>query len=122
MGRNRKNQSGSIRFGPALKAVLLCLFIGGSAVGYVLQKNKLHELGSQIKKREVLLERLKWDNNLRTAQLAKSQMPQKLMERVKELNLGLVPSQMSQCVTLLEPSVLERTNRAPNVLVVAAGK
>lgn len=119
MARNRKNQTGSIRFGPALKAVLLCLFIGGSAVGYVLQKNKLHELGSQIKRREVLLERLKWDNNLRAAQLAKSQMPQKLAERVKDLNLGLVPSQMSQWVRLMEPAVLERTNRRPNFLVVA---
>ena len=119
MGRNRKNQTGSIRFGPAVKAVLLCLFIGGSAVGYVLQKNKLHELGAQIAKREGLLKRLKADNNVRAAQLAKAQMPQRLAERVKELNLGLVPSQMSQCILLTEPAGPDRTNRAPSVLVVA---
>src|SRR2546422_10867395 len=107
MARNRKNQSGAVRFVPALKAVLLCTLIGGSAVGYVLQKNKLHELGRQIKKREVMLERLKWENNLRAAQLANLQMPQRLMERVKEQKLGLVPSQSSQWILLVEPAAPE---------------
>jgi len=120
MAKNRKNQTGAIRIGPALKAILLCIFIGGSAVGYVLQKNKLHELGSQIKKREVLLERLRWDNNLRASQLAKLQIPQRLMERVQAQNLGLVPPQLSQCVTLPEPVSQEpATNRTPSLLVVA---
>ena len=58
MGRNRKNQSGAVRFVPALKAILLCMLIGGSALGYVLQKNKLYELGRQINRREILLEPL----------------------------------------------------------------
>src|SRR5437879_2857912 len=118
MAKNRKNQSNSVRFVPALQAVLLCLLIGGSAVGYVLQKNKLHDLGSQIKKREVFLERLKWDNNLRAAQLAKLQMPQRLMERVRDQKLGLVAPQPSQCILLPEPAAQETTNRAPNVYVV----
>jgi hypothetical protein len=34
MAKNRKNQSG-VRFGPALKALLFCIFVGGAAVGYV---------------------------------------------------------------------------------------
>ena len=118
MARNRKNQSGAVRFVPALKAVLLCTLIGGSAVGYVLQKNKLHELGRQIKKREVMLERLKWENNLRAAQLANLQMPQRLMERVKEQKLGLVPSQSSQWTLLVEPAAPEPTNRAPALFVL----
>ena len=41
MARNRKNQSAVVRFGPAVKALLLCLFIGGSGVGYVWQQNQL---------------------------------------------------------------------------------
>ena len=32
MAKNRKHQSAAIRFGPALKAFLLCLLIGGSAL------------------------------------------------------------------------------------------
>src|SRR6266704_2622647 len=109
MAKNRRNQSGAVRFVPALKAILLCTLIGGSAVGYVLQKNQLHDLGRQIKKREVLLERLKWENNVRAAQLAKLQMPQRLMERVKEQKLGLVPSQSSQWIVLIESPAQEHT-------------
>ena len=45
MARNRKYQSAAIRFGPALKALLLCLLIGGSGVGYVWQKDQIIRLG-----------------------------------------------------------------------------
>ena len=38
MAKNRKNQAAEIRFGPVLKVVLLCLLIGGSAIGYVWQQ------------------------------------------------------------------------------------
>jgi hypothetical protein len=115
MARNRRNQSGAVRFVPALKATILCTLVGGSAVGYVLQKNQLHDLGRQIKKREVALERLKWDNNLRAVHLANLQLPQRLMERVKEQKLGLLPSQPSQCILLPEPLVQETANHAPHL-------
>src|SRR5207247_1341217 len=64
------------------------------------------------------LERLKWENNLRAAQLANLQMPQRLMERVKEQKLGLVPSQSSQWILLVEPAAPEPTNRAPALFVL----
>ena len=48
MARNRKYQSAAIRFGPALKALLLCLLIGRAGVGYVWQKSQIYELGRQI--------------------------------------------------------------------------
>jgi hypothetical protein len=41
MARNRKNQSAAMRFGPVLKALLLCLLIGGSGIGYVWQKDQI---------------------------------------------------------------------------------
>ena len=56
MAKNRKNQSGAVRFVPALKAVLLCSIIGFFCVGYVWQKNKIYELGQQIGLRQVKLE------------------------------------------------------------------
>ena len=52
MAKNRKYESAAIRFGPALKAFLLCLLIGGSGVGYVWQKNQIYELGRQFKQQE----------------------------------------------------------------------
>ena len=103
MARNRKHQSGAVRFVPALKTFLLCLLLGGSAAGYVLQKNTIYELGKQIREREGVLERLKWENKVRANQLAHLQSPNWIAERVKAKNLGLLPPQTSQLIWLPEP-------------------
>jgi hypothetical protein len=102
MARNRKYQSAAIRFGPALKALLLCILIGGSGVGYVWQKNQIHQLGQQIKKREVWLEKLEDQNEKDRRQLGILRGPQYLERRIKELNLGLAPAQPSQVWRLSE--------------------
>ena len=112
MASNRKKESGAVRLVPALKAFFLVLFIGGSCVGYVLQKNKIFALGQQIRLREAKLERLKWENKLRADQLAALQLPPRLAERVKELKLGLVPPQPGQTIWLVEPPV-PRSNAPP---------
>ena len=62
MAKNRKNQAAEIRFGPVLKVVLLCSLIGGSAIGYVWQKNQIDRLGMQIREREKSLAKVKRDN------------------------------------------------------------
>ncbi len=104
MARNRKNQAAAIRFGPALKAVVLCLLLGGSGVGYVWQKNQIYDLGQQMKKRETTLRTLQDQNEKLRKQLAAMRSPRFLEARVKELNLGLVPPQPSQILRLPEPS------------------
>ena len=104
MASNRRNQSGSVRFVPAVKAVLLCSLIGGFCVGYVLQKNKIFELGQQIGQRQQKLERLKKENQLLADRLSTLQLPQRLAERVRDLKLGLVPPQPSQVIWVAEPS------------------
>ena len=103
MARNRKNQSAAIRFGPALKAILLCLIIGGSGVGYVWQKNQIDELGQQIKKRELRLSELREQNEKLKKQLALLRTPVWLEGRAKELNLGLGPPHPAQIRRLVEP-------------------
>ena len=103
MVTNRHKQSGAVRFVPALKAVLLCMLIGGSCVGYVLQKNKIFELGQQIGARQLKLEKLKKENQILADRYAAMQLPQRLAERVKELKLGLVPPQRHQIVWISEP-------------------
>ena len=110
MARNRKHQSAAIRFGPALKAFLLCLLIGGSGVGYVWQKNQIYDLGQQIRKRELHLKDLQDQNDKLRRQLAAMRSPQYLQERVKEMNLGLAPSQPSQVWYLKEPVKAEATH------------
>lgn len=104
MARNRKSQSAAIRFGPALKALLLCLLIGGSGVGYVWQKEQIDKLGDQIKSRERRLNALQDQNEVMRKQIAKMRSPRFLEQRIKEANLGLVPPQLGQVLRLKEPA------------------
>jgi hypothetical protein len=104
MAKNRKHQSAAIRFGPALKAFLLCLLIGGSGVGYVWQKNQIYDLGQQIRKREIHLKDLQDQNEKLRRQMAFMRSPPFLEARIKELNLGLVRPQPSQVWYLKEPT------------------
>lgn len=104
MKRNHRNQSAAVRFGPAIKAALLVVLFGGSAVGYVWQKNQLHALGRQLKEQEVKLERLRTENRQMTQQILLLRSPLYLERRVKELNLGLgMPSQLQKLRVLETP-------------------
>ncbi len=117
MARNRsRTESSAVRFAPALKAILLCLFLGGSAVGYVMQKNKIYELGRQIREREARLDRLHWENKMKANQLADLQLPQKLAQRVKDERLGLLPPLPGQIIWLTDPA-LPAAQRGPELLV-----
>ncbi len=102
MARNRKSQAAAIRFGPALKAFLLCLLIGGSGVGYVWQKDQIARLGAQIRARESALSRLQDQNEKLRKQLASMRSPSFLERRIKELNLGLVQPPPAQIWNLPE--------------------
>ena len=81
MAKNRKNQSAAIRFGPALKALFLCLLIAGSAVGYVWQKSQIYQLGQQIRQREIRLARLQNDDQKLSDQLSILRSPTMLDRR-----------------------------------------
>jgi hypothetical protein len=102
MAKNRRNQSAAIRFGPALKALFLCLVIAGLAVGYVWQKGQIFKLGQQITLCENRLAHLRDENQRLSDQLAVLRSPVMLDERVRELNLGLVPAQPTQIYRLVE--------------------
>jgi hypothetical protein len=104
MARNRKYHSAAIRFGPVLKAFLLCLLIGGSGVGYVWQKDQIYLLARQIKKRELGLKGLADQNEKLRKQLATMRSPRFLEWRIQELGLGLVPPQPAQVLRLSEPA------------------
>jgi len=121
MAKNRRTQSGAVRFVPALKAVLLCSIIGFFCVGYVWQKNKIYELGQQIGARQIKLERLKKDNQNLASTLATLQRPMHLAQRSGDLKLGLVPPTQQQIVWIAEPAPLPAaTNLPPFQLVQLA--
>ena len=100
MAKNRKNQSAAIRFGPALKALFLCLLIAGSAVGYVWQKGQVHQLGTQFTEKERRLIQLESDNDKLEKQLADLRSPVKLDQRARDF--GLVRAQPGQVHSLSE--------------------
>ena len=102
MARNRRTQSAEVRFGPALKALLICLFLGGAAVGYVCQKNQLNELGRQKKQREQHLRQLRFHNAQRSKQLAELLSPVNLERRATALNLGLGLPQPEQVIVVID--------------------
>ena len=104
MATNRKNQSAAAYFGPVLKVVLLCSVVCGVSVGYIWQKSRIIQLGQEIRQLESRLKQLKADNQRLANQLAMLHLPPFLDQRVKELNLGLVPASPLQVVRLPEPS------------------
>jgi hypothetical protein len=105
MARNRKSQSSAIRFGPAIKALLLCLLIGGFGIGYVWQKEQINRLGHQQKEKEIFLKKLVSENKERTKTLADMRNPEVLMRKIREMKLELAPPQPSQIWRLPEPPV-----------------
>lgn len=101
MAKNRKSQSAALRFGPAVKAFVLCLIIGGSGVGYVWQKDQIVRLGQQLKNRELQLRALQIQNEKYDKQLATMRSVDYLEQRIK--NLGLAQPQPGQVLRLVEP-------------------
>jgi len=102
MAANRRNQSGAVRFVPALKAVVLCTLIGGSCVGYVLQKNRIFELGQHLGAKQLKLDKIKKENQDLANRLAALQRPTYLMQRVSDLKLDLGRPSPAQMVWITE--------------------
>ena len=106
MARNRKSQSAELRFGPALKALLICFFIGGAGVGYVYQKDLLNKLSQEKREREQELYRLRLDNAQKQAQLEQMNSQPQLLKRVQWMHPDLQLPTPDQVVVLPDDRVL----------------
>ena len=122
MAGNRKNQSAAAYFGTVLKVVLLCSVVCGASVGYVWQKSRNIQIGQEIGRREARLRQLRSDNQKLAEQLAFLHLPPKLDQRVKEMNLGLVPTLPAQVVRLPEPSVPPGRENSTRRFAAAGGR
>jgi type VI protein secretion system component VasK len=114
MARNRRAQSAEVRFGPALKALLICLLLGGAAVGYVCQRNQLDELGRQKKQREQQLYELRLRNAQRARQVAELLSPINLERRARSLDLGLGLPHPTQ-VIVISDQVIQPARPVPDL-------
>lgn len=110
---NRNKGKSSVRFGPAFKAVLICLFTCGLGLGYVWQKQHINVLGEQIKENEIKLEELRRENKRRSDTLAFLMSPQELDARLRQLNLDLQVPQPQQIVLLQEKPMQPLPHRQP---------
>ena len=104
MAKNRRNQPAALRFGPVLKAVLICLVIVLCCVGYVWQKKQINLLSEQIKKSERRLADAREQTNKLKRQMAFFLRTDYLESQIKELNLGLAQPKSGQVWWLAEPS------------------
>jgi cell division protein FtsL len=111
MAKNRKNQAAAIRFGPALKALFLCLMIAGSALGFVWQKSQVYQLGRQIHEKESRLVQLRRDNERLDSQLNYLCSPVKLDLQARSLGLG--PRKPEQVVRLAEMPSASPDDKGP---------
>jgi hypothetical protein len=92
MAANRKVQSTAARFGPALKAIVLCSLIGVAGVGYVNQKNKIQLLGEQMRKLEIQRDKLRVQQQILLRRLTALHSPSELEAQVRKMNLDLAPA------------------------------
>ena len=120
MARNRKNKSVPIRFGPAIKALLLCSLFVVSGVGYVWQKSQIAELNRQFTARTQALARLRDQITKQQGWLAELKSPYQLKNRLRDLKLGLESPQNGQIVRLIEPAAALPVR--PAVLAQYAGR
>lgn len=104
MAKNRKNMSVAIRFGPAIKALLICSLFVVSGVGYVWQKSLIADLERHIKSRELVLAECRDRNKKLRDHLAGLRSPDELNRRLIELKLGLASPQEAQVWRLVEPA------------------
>ena len=106
---NRKIGKSAVRFGPALKAVFICLVTCSLGLGYVWQKQQINTLGKQIKENEINLEELRRENKRRGDRLSFLMSPQQLDVRLRQLNLNLEVPVPEQIVVLIEQWETSRT-------------
>ncbi|HVR36036.1 MAG TPA: hypothetical protein VMS21_09310 [Methylomirabilota bacterium] len=89
MARNRKKRVPTLGLAMALKATALCLLIGGAGIGYVWQKDQVHELGARIKDRENRLSELRYENEKRRQRLDLMLTTEMIERKARQLGLGL---------------------------------
>ena len=113
MSRNRKHQTAAVRFGPALKALSLCVFLGGSGVGYVWQKDQINILAERLKASETRYDQLRRQNDRLGRVLAMLQSHSEIEAQIKRIDLGLVAPQPDQIVRLVERPVASAVAAGP---------
>lgn len=103
MWRRVQSRNGVIGAAWIVRAVLVCLFVGGSCAGYLWQKRQVHQLGQQIRGLERELESLEKGNEVLRQRYAVLASPRELDRQVERFGLDLRSPAPEQILRLREP-------------------
>jgi cell division protein FtsL len=95
-----KEQRSEVRLATAVKAILICLLIGGVAIGYVLQSHENLRLNEELGTLEREHQKLKAESHRLENQLQDLHAPANIERMVVAHGLDLVRSRPGQVVVL----------------------
>lgn len=87
-----------------IAVALFSLIAVSSGIGYLKQKEHTERIGEDIKQLETSLETLKLKNRLRESRIEQLKSPQRLEQKVKEMELGLRLPEEKQVMRLGDPT------------------
>ena len=89
MWRRVQSRNEIIGAGWIVRAVVVCLFVGGSCAGYLWQKSQVHQLGKDIRGLEQDLDQLEKGNAVLRQRYFVLASPRELDQRVEQFGLDL---------------------------------
>jgi len=97
----KKNQA--VQFSTVAKVLLVSLFLGGSGVGYVLQKGQIRALRMERDKNTTRISRLVDEVRQVDALLVEATRSQEILRRLEHFDIQLHPTSRERIVTVTEP-------------------
>ncbi|MCF7669422.1 MAG: hypothetical protein K9N48_06575 [Verrucomicrobia bacterium] len=104
MPRKKAKQPVTIKFGPALIGLLVCVAIGGACLWYIFFRAKLDRLGERIKQKEEGLAVYTLRNKQLGNHLAYLRLPRVIELRIESFGLNLRPPNPEDVIRIPEPA------------------
>lgn len=95
----------SVQFSTVAKVLLVSLFLGGSGVGYVLQKSQIRTLRTERKKNAAMISRLVDQQRQVDLELSKSTRPSQIIQFLKDHDVLMQPTNLREVYTVQEPKI-----------------
>ena len=99
-----KKRRHSVEFSTVAKVLLVSLFLGGSGVGYVLQKSQILSLKDQQSRNEAEIDRLENDLRRWNAELNRATTSPQINGYLHLHNVQMQQTEFERIVTLHEPN------------------
>jgi hypothetical protein len=90
MAARGKRALRTVRAVPVIQALLICLFVGGAAIGYVYQKNQLNRLNRAIEDLRDRRDRLVSQGEEYRRKVSELHAPDRIRAEVERLGLVLI--------------------------------